>query len=108
MTGDQIYLLRRSFHRVEQQAQVAALVFYRRLFELYPKLRPLFRTEIEEQARKLMEMLALALSLSEQPDCLQRELREMGARHVGYGVRDEHYQTVGRAMFDMLAQVLGE
>ena len=49
MTGDQIYLLRKSFKRIEQHSQVAALVFYQRLFELDPRLRPLFKDNIEEQ-----------------------------------------------------------
>ena len=108
MTGDQIYLLRKSFKRVERHKEVAALVFYRRLFELDPKLRPLFKGDIEEQSAKLIEMLALALSLSERPEGLETELRELGARHATYGVRDEYYQTVGQAMLDMLANVLAE
>jgi len=108
MTGDQVYLLRKSFQRVEQQSQVAALIFYRRLFELAPSLRPLFKTEIEVQSAKLMNMLALVLSLSERPEHLKTELRELGSRHVGYGVRNEYYETVGRALLDMFAQVLGE
>ncbi len=107
MTADQIHLLRRSFGRVEQQAQVAALVFYRRLFELDPSLRSLFRTNIEEQAVKLMDMLGLALSLTDRPGALETELIESGIRHAGYGARDEHYATVGQAMLDMLAEVLG-
>jgi len=108
MTDDQVYLLRKSFHRVEQQSRVAALVFYRRLFELDPRVRPLFKTDIEEQSGKLMDMLGLVLSLSERPERLRTELRELGARHVGYGVRNEHYETVGRALLDMFAQVLAE
>jgi len=108
MNGDQLYLLRKSFSRVEKQANVAALVFYRRLFEIDPKLRPLFKTDIEEQSRKLMEMLGFALSMSERPEALRTELRELGARHATYGVREEHYETVGRALLDMLSQVLAK
>lgn len=107
MTADQVYLLRKSFDRVEQQARVAALIFYRRLFELDPSLRPLFKTDIQEQGGKLIDMLALALILTDRPGALETELRECGARHVGYGVRDEHYATVGQAMLDMMAEVLG-
>ena len=106
MNGAQVYLLRKSFNRLEKQAHVAALAFYRRLFELDPNLRPLFKTDIEEQARKLMEMLAFALSMSERPGALAMELRELGARHVTYGVRAQHYETVGQALIEMLAEVL--
>lgn len=108
MTADQIHLLRRSFGRVEQQSQVAALIFYRRLFELDPSLRPLFKSDIETQAAKLMDMLGLALSLTSCPGALETELIDSGARHAGYGARDEHYATVGQAMFTMLEESLGD
>jgi hemoglobin-like flavoprotein len=108
MTAQQIHLLRKTFAEVESEAHVAALVFYQRLFALNPALRPLFKTGIEEQSRKLIDMLGLAVNLTSSPQALQSELRELGARHHTYGVRDEHYETVGRAMIDMLAEVLGE
>lgn len=107
MTGEQIYLLRKSFRLIEEQSHVAALVFYRRLFELDPGLRRLFKTNIEDQSRKLIDMLALVLSLSERPERLQTELCELGARHATYGVREEYYESVGRALLAMLAEVLG-
>ena len=108
MTADQIHLLRKSFALVEPQAHVAALVFYRRLFQLDPALRPLFKSHIEEQARKLMDMLGLAVSSLEKPAALEKQLHQLGARHVTYGVRDEHYATVGQAILDMLAEVIGK
>jgi len=107
MTDEQIHLLRNSFDAIEAQTLVAALVFYRRLFALDPSLRPLFKGSIEEQSRKLIDMLGLALSLLTRPGALEVELRELGARHRTYGVRDEYYDTVGRAMLEMLADVLG-
>lgn len=108
LTAEQIHLLRRSFARVEARPVVAALIFYRRLFEREPALRRLFHTDIEEQAAKLMEMLGWSLSLLEQPAKLADVLESLGARHVGYGVRDEHYATVGAALLDMLGEVLGD
>ncbi len=107
MTEEEIHLLRKSFAAIESQAEVAALLFYRRLFGLDPSLRPLFKGDIEEQSRKLMDMLGLALSLSANTTALESELRELGARHRTYGVRDEYYETVGQAMIGMLADVLG-
>jgi len=87
---------------------VAALVFYRRLFELEPRLRPLFKNDIESQSRKLMDTLSASLEMLDQPERLTAELEALGARHVGYGVRDEHYAIVGRALLDMLTEVLGD
>lgn len=106
VTAEQRHLLRKSFRAIESQTHVAALIFYQRLFELDPSLRPLFHTDIEVQAHKLMEMLGLALSLLERPRAFEFELEGLGARHVGYGVRQEHYATVGQAMLHMLARVL--
>jgi hemoglobin-like flavoprotein len=108
MTPDQIHLLRRSFAKVEPHAQIGALAFYRRLFELAPQVRPLFKDDIESQASKLMEMIALAVSLTDRPESMEIDLRDLGARHLDYGTEDAHYAVVGAALLDMLAEVLGE
>ncbi len=107
MNATQTHLVRKSFAAVERQADVAALVFYRRLFELDPTLRPLFKSDIQEQAKKLMEMLAVALNLLERPAELAGELEELGAKHVGYGTRPEHYAIVRQALVDMFVEVMG-
>ena len=108
MNATQTHLVRKSFAAVERQADVAALVFYRRLFELDPNLRPLFKSDIQEQAKKLMEMLAVALNLLERPAELAGELEDLGAKHVGYGTRPEHYDTVRQALVDMFSEVMGD
>jgi hemoglobin-like flavoprotein len=107
MNADQQHLIRKTFQNVERAPVVAALSFYRRLFELAPRLRPLFKNDIEQQATKLMDMLTLSLSLLEKPERLTAELEDLGARHVGYGVQEAHYAIVGQALLDMLADVLG-
>jgi hemoglobin-like flavoprotein len=106
MTPEQVYLVRKSFAELSRHDHVAALVFYRRLFEIDPGLRPLFTGNIEEQSRKLLDMLAALIAMLERPVGLDMELRAMGARHLGYGVKDEHYATVGQALLDMLSEVL--
>lgn len=105
MTIEQRHLLRKSFQAVEAAPIVAALIFYRRLFELDPRLRHLFKTDIEVQSVKLVEMLRVSLALLEKPGALQQELEELGARHVNYGVKKEHYVTVGQSLLEMLAEV---
>jgi hemoglobin-like flavoprotein len=106
MTPDQVHFIRKSFAELSRTEHVAALVFYRRLFEIDPSLRPLFKNDIEEQSKKLLEMLGVLIAMLERPLGLELELMAMGARHKGYGVRDEHYATVGQALLDMLAEVL--
>ncbi len=106
MSPPQVHLIRKSFAELQRHQHVSALVFYRRLFELDPTLRPLFKGDIEEQARKLLDMLAALISLLESPLGLELELREMGLRHASYGVKDVHYATVGQALLDMLTETL--
>lgn len=108
LDAEQKHRLRKTFALVERQSHVAALVFYQHLFELNPMLRPLFKTDIELQAAKLMDMLSTALRLMEKPDELTETLEELGARHVAYGVRTEHYETVGEALLEMLSTVLAK
>lgn len=106
MTIEQRHLVRKSFQIVERAPIVSALVFYRRLFELEPGLRQLFRHDIEAQSQKLMDTLRASLGMLDQPERLIAELEALGARHMTYGVRDEHYAIVGRALLEMLAEVL--
>jgi hemoglobin-like flavoprotein len=107
MTPHQIQLIRRTFALVVPVADIAALLFYKRLFELDPSLQPLFRSDIKEQGTKLMQMLAAAVRLLEKPETLVPVLEDLGRRHVHYGVRDEHYDTVGEALLSMLSETLG-
>ncbi len=108
MTPAQVHLVRRSFQLLEGKSTIAALVFYRRLFELDPEVRPLFKSDIETQAKKLMDMLQSLAALLNRPERLTEELHEMGARHAGYGVKEHHYASVGEALIDMLAEVFDE
>lgn len=81
--------------------------FYRRLFELAPDARPLFTRQIDLQAKKFAETLAWVIAHLEKSDELCREMRELGARHRGYGVRVDHYAPVGSALIWMFQRALG-
>lgn len=107
MTPHQIALVRSSFALVSPIADSAASLFYSRLFELDPSLRPLFKTNLESQGNKLMGMIASAVSLLDQPEKLMPVVRNLGRRHVGYGVEDRHYETVGSALLWTLEKGLG-
>lgn len=108
MTPIQIALVQASWGQVLPIADAAAHIFYERLFDLDPSLRRLFRNDMAEQRRKLMEMLAVTVSGLSRLDELLPVLRELGRGHAGYGVRNEHYATVGTALLWTLEQGLGE
>jgi len=107
LTEDQKELVRAAFRHVERIADVVGLIFYRRLFELDPNLRPLFQHNIQDQSRKLMTTLKMAVDGLEHSNELTFTLRALGRRHVQYGVKDQHYDTVGEALLWSLEDALG-
>jgi hemoglobin-like flavoprotein len=107
VTAEQVELIRKTFAVVAPKAHVAALIFYQRLFTLDPSLRPLFQRDIERQGEKLMQALRFAVDTVEQPRALLPALESLGRRHVYYGVKESHYDTVGTALMDTLQHLLG-
>lgn len=108
MTNEQIKLVQDSFRQVAPIAETAAQLFYARLFELDPDLELLFKGNLTEQGRKLMQMLGLAVSSLDRMEQLLPVVRSLGTRHVSYGVRDKDYDTVGQALLWTLRKGLGE
>ncbi len=107
MTPQQIELVRRSFALVALQPDATAALFYRRLFEQAPSLKPLFIGDLRGQGQRLMQMIAAAVRLLDQPTALLPVLAQLGARHAGYGVQAGDYRTVGRALIATLEEGLG-
>jgi hemoglobin-like flavoprotein len=101
-------LVQDSWTRVEPIADTAATLFYGRLFAVDPTLRPLFpSSDLGEQKKKLMQTLTVAVRGLDRLDQLTPALEALGRRHVGYGVEDSHYDTVGEALLWTLDQGLG-
>ena len=107
MTPQQIQLVRDSFTQVAPIAAEAATMFYNNLFAADPSLRALFRGDMAAQGERLMGMIGSAVGLLERPHALLPVLRNLGARHAGYGVQAAHYDTVGAALLQTLEQGLG-
>jgi nitric oxide dioxygenase len=108
MTPQDIKLIQDSFAKVAPIADQAAALFYGRLFEIAPEVRPLFNADISEQGKKLMATLGVAVASLEKFDALKPVLEDLARRHVAYGVRDDHYAPVGAALIWTLQQGLGE
>jgi hemoglobin-like flavoprotein len=96
-----------SFAKVAPIAETAAALFYGRLFELDPQLRHLFRSDMRQQGRKLMQMLAVAVRGLGELEALVPAVQALGRRHAGYGVTSGHYATVAAALLWTLEQGLG-
>lgn len=108
MNPEQKKLVQQSFQTVLTIADTAAELFYNRLFELDPSLKWMFKGDMREQGRKLMSMLRVAVNGLDRLEALIPAVRELGRRHIAYGVKDSHYYTVGSALIWTLEQGLGE
>ena len=109
MTPRQHALVRESWGRFEPRLRASGLRFYEQLFALDPTVAHLFAgVDIDQQERKLMAMFAEIVRVLDRPVELVPELASLGHRHVGYGVKDDDYGSIGSALLWLLEQVLGE
>ena len=108
MTPKQIALVQGSWKDVLRVADVAAKLFYSRLFFLDPSLAPMFRGDMGEQGRKIIAMITVAVNGLVRIETLVPLIEALGRRHAGYGVKDEHYATVASALLWTLEQGLGD
>lgn len=108
MKTDTISLVQSSWAKVLPIAPQAAALFYQNLFTADPSLQALFKGNMEEQGKKLMQMIGAAVGKLHDLDTLVPILQNLGQRHAGYGVQDSHYQTVGGALLKTLEQGLGD
>ncbi|MDC3957403.1 hypothetical protein KEG38_26335 [Polyangium jinanense] len=108
MNNEQKLLVQKTFEMVAPIADVAAGLFYGRLFEVDPSLKPLFRGDMKDQGKKLMSTLKVAVQALDRLDALIPTVQALGRRHLAYGVRDDHYDTVGAALLWTLEKGLGE
>lgn len=109
MSPQQIALVKHSFGLVEPIADTAARLFYSRLFEIAPQVKPLFaHADMERQRHSLMATLAVVVKNLDKPDVVLPAASNLGARHQTYGVQPEHYPIVGEALLWTLEQGLGK
>ena len=102
MTPQQIELIKTSWAKVLPISDTAAEIFYGKLFELDPELKPLFKGDIKEQGRKLMAMINTAVNGLDDLEAIVPAVQDLGKRHVSYGVKDKDYDTVGTALISTL------
>ncbi|TDG13358.1 hemin receptor [Seongchinamella unica] len=108
MTPQQISLVKSSWAQVAPISQQAAALFYGRLFELEPKYKALFKGDMKSQGKMLMSMLNTAVASLDRLDTIVPAVQQLGQRHVGYGVKEDDYDTVGAALLWTLGQGLGD
>jgi hemoglobin-like flavoprotein len=107
MESKEIALVQSSFAEVKPISEQAAALFYGRLFEIAPAVKPLFKGDMTEQGRKLMATLAYVVNgLADLPSILPAA-SALATRHVASGAKAEHYGPVGEALLWTLEKGLG-
>lgn len=106
-TQQQILLVKSSFAKVAPIAEVAAELFYARLFEIAPDVKPFFKSDMKGQGRKLMTTLNLVVASLHNLDSIMPAVQALAVKHVAYGVIPEHYTKVGEALLWTLEKGLG-
>jgi hemoglobin-like flavoprotein len=101
--------LETSFDLVAPRGDELVDVFYARLFEAAPAVRPLFaHTDLRRQKAMLLATLVLLRKSLRDLGAIVPKLRELGARHVHYGARPEHYPVVGAVLIASMAEIAGD
>ncbi|MDJ0941855.1 MAG: globin family protein [Kiloniellales bacterium] len=108
MTREELYLVQASWAQVRPISTQAAEMFYRRLFEVSPELKALFKGDMRAQGQRLMNMIDTAVKELQRWDQLVPALQALGRRHAGYGVKDADYDAVAAALIWTLERGLGE
>ena len=104
--ADEIRLVKDTFPEIRDMAIPVSLLFYGRLFDLDPSLRALFKIDMTSQSEKLMAMVDSVVASLDSFDEVRPALRELGRRHVDYGVKEAHYATLASAFVWAVGQAL--
>jgi hemoglobin-like flavoprotein len=107
MNSKQMELVRQTCKEVAPIADSAADLFYTKLFQIDPTLRPVFALQLDERGRRLMQMVEAAAGALDRPATLAPALAELGSRQVAFTTADHRYETVGAALILTFRQGLG-
>lgn len=107
MTPKTISLVKDSWARLLPISDMAATLFYNRLFNTYPEVDPLFKGDMKSQGLKLMAMIDTAVKGLDDMEPMVANIEVMGARHADFGVSNADYDKMADALLWTLAQGLG-
>eukprot|EP00934_Nitzschia_sp_Nitz4_P008672 Nitzschia sp. Nitz4//scaffold19_size178191//46688//47298//NITZ4_001964-RA/size178191-augustus-gene-0.47-mRNA-1//1//CDS//3329540640//8662//frame0 len=109
--------------RLPDHEEKTGCALFLKLFELEPDARTIFGFEKDTEmtpemvksprfvkhAKYFIQMIDKALGmLGPDIELLTEILLDLGAKHVGYGVKPEYYPSMGRALIHAVKQSLGD
>jgi nitric oxide dioxygenase len=106
LSEDEIETLRESLLYLQEHKELATSVFYENLFEIDPTLRPMFGEDLTEQSNKALFAFGAIVAQIHDLDICREMTSELATRHVAYGVRPEHYASVGGAVLKTVEMVM--
>lgn len=106
MSPEQIELVQKSWSQAEPLSDQAARLFYLRLFEQEPELRPLYKVSMAEQGEKLGKTVGVAVA------CLTKLVSHFSiSEDLGEGPHEETAEPYAETVLDSwdwaLEQTLG-
>jgi hemoglobin-like flavoprotein len=109
MTNQQRQIVTESFARLVPITSEATAMFYNRLWEIAPETKSLFQsTDMAHQGVKLMQTLGMSVRALHDPDSIVPLLRDLGRRHIDYGVTRDQFDLVKSALLWMIQGCLGQ
>jgi hemoglobin-like flavoprotein len=108
MNERNILIIKNSWSYLITKTDEVGALFYQKLFELDPVLKPMFQNDIDSQIQKFTDMITFMVLKLQNMTEFQRDLNSLAARHVGYGTQPKHYQVTGKALLLALEGSLGE
>jgi hemoglobin-like flavoprotein len=106
LTTAQKTIVQTTFAQVAD-ADLLASRFYARLFEIDPSTKPLFRYEMTDQRQKLIQTIAIVVNSLDNLSPIVPAIQSLGKRHINYGVKPQHWDSVGSALLWALEDAFG-
>ena len=107
MTAEEIKLVKKSFSQIKDINDFTNK-FYKNLFDYDNTLKILFKRDIATQIEMLSKTLQYAVRNLDSFSDIESDLKELGKKHANYGVKPEHYNTVGNMLIKTLQEQLGD
>ena len=107
LTPQQIDRIATSYVALEPALDDLVENFYQRLFTTAPDVRSMFPEDMSGQRKHLAGALRLVAQHIQNIENLAQPLREMGARHVGYGAQEAHYPVVRDTLLASMGELAG-
>ena len=108
MTDRTILIIKTSWSHIITQPVSPGIMFYEQLFAVAPCLIPMFKSDLESQQTKFTDMLTFMVLNLQNMANIQKQIDDLGKRHVGYNVEPEHYKVVGSVLMTTLEASLGD